>query len=290
MRVVVIGAGGQLGQELLRVLPAETTVPLTRRDLDLRNPDAVTQRLARLAPTAVVNAAAYNRVDGAEDEPAEAVAVNALGPAAVAQVCGELGVYLVQLSTDYVFDGRATRPYTEDDAPNPLGAYGRSKLAGELLARALAPRCAIVRVAGLYAAGGSRAKGGSFVDRVLAQARRGERLRVVADQVTAPTWARDVAAALARLLPHLLHGKAPAAVYHMTNAGACSWHEFARVALELAGVETAVEPITTAELGARAPRPAYSVLANTRLAALGEPPLRSWREALAAYLAAAEEA
>src|SRR5881628_2513510 len=211
MRVVVIGAGGQLGQELLRVLPAETTVPLTRRDLDLRNPDAVTQRLARLAPTAVVNAAAYNRVDGAEDEPAEAVAVNALGPAAVAQVCGELGVYLVQLSTDYVFDGRATRPYTEDDAPNPLGTYGRSKLAGELLARALAPRCAIVRVAGLYAAGGSRAKGGSFVD-----------------QVTAPTWARDVAAALARLLPRLLHGDAPAAVYHMTNAGACSWYEFAR--------------------------------------------------------------
>ena len=290
MRVAVIGAGGQLGQELLRVLPAETTVPLTRRDLDLRNPDAVTERLAQLAPTAVVNAAAYNRVDGAEDEPAEAVAVNALGPATVAQVCGELGVYLVQLSTDYVFDGRATRPYTEDDAPNPLGAYGRSKLAGELLARALAPRCAIVRVAGLYAAGGSRAKGGSFVDRVLAQARRGERLRVVADQVTAPTWARDVAAALARLLPRLLHGEAPAAVYHMTNAGACSWHEFARAALELAGVEAAVEPITTAELGARAPRPAYSVLANSRLAALGEPPLRSWREALAAYLAAAEEA
>jgi dTDP-4-dehydrorhamnose reductase len=142
-----------------------------------------------------------------------------------------------------------------------------------------------VRVAGLYAAGGSRAKGGSFVDRVLAQARRGERLRVVADQVTAPTWARDVAAALARLLPRLLGGEAPAAVYHMTNAGACSWYEFARAALELTGVEAAVEPITTAELGARSPRPAYSVLANSRLAALGEPPLRSWREALAAYLA-----
>jgi dTDP-4-dehydrorhamnose reductase len=193
----------------------------------------------------------------------------------------------VHVGTDYVFDGRTTRPYTEDDAPNPLGAYARTKLAGELFAQALAPRHAILRVAGLYAAGGSRGKGGNFVDKVLAQARAGKPLRIVADQVTAPTWARDVAEAMARLVPRLVEGRAPFGVYHVTNAGGCSWYEFARAALELAGVDADVTPITTAELAAPAPRPAYSVLANDRLAAAGEPPLRSWRTALAAYLAEA---
>jgi len=227
-----------------------------------------------------VNAAADNRVDAAEHDPAPALAVNALGVAALAEACRATDALLVHMSTDYVFDGRAARSYTEDDPPNPLGAYARSKLEGERLVQALAPRHAVVRVAGLYAAGGS-----GFVDRVLARARASRRLRVVHDQVTAPTWARDVATALARLLPRLVAGDAPGGIYHMTNAGACSWYEFACTALALAGVDAEIEPITSAELAAPAPRPAYSVLANTRLAAIGEPPLRSWRDALAAYLA-----
>jgi len=287
MRIVVVGAAGQLGRELLRVLPRETTVPLTRSDLDLRDIRAVSARMAALRPAAVVNAAADNRVDAAESEPEEAVAVNALAVAALASACRQTAAHLVQVSTDYVFDGSAGRPYTEDDPPHPQGAYARSKLAGELIAQALAPRHAVVRVAGLYAAGGSRGKGGSFIDRVLAQARRpgGAPLRIVADQVTAPTYARDVATALAHLLPRLLAGDAPDGIYHVTNAGACSWYEFACAALELAGVAAPIDPITAAALGAPAPRPRYSVLANTRLAAIGEPPLRHWREALAAYLA-----
>jgi dTDP-4-dehydrorhamnose reductase len=284
MRTVVVGAAGQLGRELRRSLPAEGTVALTHGDLDVTDASAVAARLAALAPTVVVNAAADNRVDAAEGDPGPAIAVNALAVGTLAAACRATGAWLVHVSTDYVFDGRATRPYTEDDAPNPLGAYARSKLAGELLARTLAPRHAVVRVAGLYAAGGSRGKGGSFVDRVLARARAGEPLRIVADQVTAPTWARDVATALTRLLPRLVGGGAPGGIYHLTNAGACSWHEFARAALELAGVRATVESITTAALGAPAPRPAYSVLANTRLAAAGEPSLRPWRDALAAYL------
>jgi dTDP-4-dehydrorhamnose reductase len=266
------------------VLPPADTVALARRDLDLRDGAAVAARLAAHAPAAVLNAAADQRVDAAEDDPAEAVAVNALAVATLARACRSLGAVLVHVSTDYVFDGRAGRPYHEDDPPHPAGVYARSKVAGELLAQALAPRHAIVRTAGLYAAGGSAQKGGSFVDRVLASAREGKRLRIVADQVTAPTWARDVATALARLVPRLVRDQAPSGVYHVTNAGACSWYEFALAALAAGGVEATVEPITTAELAARAPRPAYSVLANTRLAALGEPPLRSWQEALAAYL------
>src|SRR5881296_2269873 len=209
MRVVVVGGTGQLGRELARVLPGADTTVLSRAELDLTDTAAVAPRLAALAPSAVLNAAADNRVDAAEQDPAPAMAVNALGVAALAEACRRTGALLVHMSTDYVFDGRAGRPYTEDDPPSPLGAYAQSKLAGELLARALAPRCAVVRLAGLYAAGGTRAKGGSFVDRVLARARAGEQLRIVDDQVTAPSWARDVAAALARLFPRLVRGDAP---------------------------------------------------------------------------------
>jgi dTDP-4-dehydrorhamnose reductase len=286
MRVAVVGAAGQLGRELCRLLPAAETIALTRAEADLRDPPGLHARLAAAAADVVVNCAADNRVDAAEADARDAIAVNALGVAALARHCGERGALLVHVSTDYVFDGRAARPYAEDDPPRPLGAYARTKRAGELFVQALAPRAAIVRVAGLYAAGGSRGKGGSFVDRVLAQARAGAPLRIVADQVTAPTWARDVAEALVRLLPRLADGTAPGGIYHATNAGACSWYEFACAALELAGVRAAVTPITTAALGAAAPRPAYSVLANRRLAAAGVPPLRPWRDALAAYLAA----
>ena len=284
MRIAVVGAAGQLGRELCRLLPADYTVPLTRAEADLHDTAVVRACLDAVRPDVVVNCAADNRVDAAESDARDAIEVNALAVAALARHCRDHDALLVHVSTDYVFDGRATRPYTEDDAPNPLGAYARTKLAGELLAQALAPRHAIFRVAGLYAEGGSRGKGGNFVDKVLAQARAGRPLRIVSDQVTAPTWARDVAEAMARLVPRIAAGAAPHGVYHVTNAGACSWFEFAKAALEVAGVRAEVAAITTAELNAPAPRPAYSVLANGRLAAVGEPVLRSWREALDAYL------
>jgi dTDP-4-dehydrorhamnose reductase len=285
VRVLVIGAAGQLGRELVPALPSGAAIALGRDALDLRDAAAVAARLAAERPDAVVNVAADNRVDAAEREPEAVRAVNAVAVGQLARATAASGAFLVHLSTDYVFDGATRAPYPEDAAPNPLGAYARAKLEGERLCAAHAPRHAIVRTAGLYAAGGSRGKGGSFVDRVLAQARRGEPLRVVDDQVTAPSWARDVAAALARLLPRWLGGDAPPGVYHVTNAGACSWHQFARAVLDDAGVTAEVTAISTASLAAAAPRPAYSVLANRRLAALGEPPLRHWRDALGRYLA-----
>jgi dTDP-4-dehydrorhamnose reductase len=285
MRVVVVGAAGQLGRELLRVLPPGETVGLTRADLDLRETDAIAPTLAALAPTVVVNATAENRVDAAEDDPTDALLVNAFAVGAMARACRALDAVFVHVSTDYVFDGRADRPYTEDDPPNPESAYARTKLAGELLVRSVAPRHAVVRVAGLYAHGGSRDKGGSFIDRILAQARAGRPLRVVDDQITAPTWARDVAEAIGRLVPRLRDGGAPSGLYHATNAGSCSWHAFACAALELAGVAAELTPVSTATFAAKAPRPRYSVLANVRLAAAGVPALRPWRDALAAYLA-----
>ena len=287
MRIVVVGAGGQLGRELARVLPRDATL-LPRRELDVRDEAAVATRLAAECPDVILNAAADNRVDAAESAPGDAFAVNAKGAAHVARAAAALGALLVHCSTDYVFDGQARRPYREDDRPNPQSAYGRSKHAGERLTAGLAPRHVIVRLAGLYARHGSRGKGGSFVDRLLAQAEGGAALRVVADQVTAPTWARDAAEALASLLPRWVDAGAPLGVYHLTNAGECSWHAFAAAALACRGRREAVVPITTAALDAPAPRPAYSVLANARLAALGVPPLRHWREALAAYLASAD--
>ena len=286
MRVVVLGAAGQLGRELVRVLPPAETIALARADLDVGDADAVAARLDALRPDVVVNAVADNRVDVAEQDPGPATAINAAAVGAIARASAAANAFLVQMSTDYVFDGRARRPYTEADAPAPLGAYARSKLEGERLARTIAPRHAVVRVAGLYARGGSRGKGGSFVDRVLTRARAGDVLRVVDDQVTAPSWARDVAATLAALLPRWAAGTAPGGVFHLTNAGECSWYAFARAVLREAGVAATMEPITTAALAAPAPRPAYSVLADTRLAALGLPPLRSWDAALAAYLRA----
>ncbi len=289
MRVLVIGASGQLGRELVRALPPDVASPLDHAALDVRDAAAVAARLDAARPDVVVNAAADNRVDAAESDPSDAQAVNADAVGHLARAADRAGAFLVHMSTDYVFDGTAHEPYAEDAAPNPLGAYARSKLAGEHACAAHAPRHAIVRLAGLYAAGGSRGKGGSFVDKVLAQARRGDPLRVVDDQVTAPTWTRDVATALVRLVPRWLAGDAPPGVYHVSNGGACSWYGFACAALELAGVPAAVTPISTATLGAPAPRPAYSVLANTRLAALGEPPLRHWRDALAAYLESAPD-
>jgi len=284
MRIAVVGATGQLGRELCRLLSPADTVALTHAEADLHDAAGVRDALDTARADVVVNCAADNRVDAAETDARDAIAVNALGVASLARWCRDHDGLLVHVSTDYVFDGRATRPYTEDDAVGPLGAYARTKLAGELLTQALAPRHAILRVAGLYAAGGSRGKGGSFVDKVLAQARAGKALRIVADQVTAPTWARDVAEAMVRLVPRLVEGKAPFGVYHVSNAGACSWYEFARAALELADVRAEVTPIATADLGAAAPRPAYSVLANPRLAAAGVPPLRPWRDALLEYL------
>ena len=285
MRLLVIGATGQLGRELVRALPAGAAIALGHDALDLRDAAAIAARVAAERPDIIVNAAADNRVDAVEADATSAEAVIAHAVGDLARAAHAAGAFLVHTSTDYVFDGRAREPYREDAVPNPLGAYARSKHAGEVLCATHAPRHAIVRLAGLYAAGGSRGKDGSFIDRILVQARRGDRLRVVDDQVTAPTWARDVASTLVPLLPRWIGGDAPAGIYHMTNAGECSWYEFACAALAAAGVTAEVTPVPSSAYAASAPRPAYSVLANTRLATIGEPPLRHWREALAAYLA-----
>jgi dTDP-4-dehydrorhamnose reductase len=281
MRVAVTGAAGQLGRALVGLLGPRTAWAGGRDELDVTDPAAIARVLDRVHPDVLINAAAFNDVDGAEAAPGPAMAVNAVAAGHLARACRERGAVLVHVSSDYVFDGAKREPYREDDCPRPLNVYGVSKLAGCLLVAAAGGPHLIVRTSGVFGPGGNRVKGGSFVERILARARGGQALRVVADQVFAPTYAPDLAAAIVSLLDRGARG-----LVHVTNCGSCSWHELATAALEMAGVRASVEAIGSSELGAAARRPAYSVLANERARAAGLAPLRPWRDALAEFLRA----
>ena len=281
-RFVVIGATGQLGSDLVRTFdrPGEL-IPLGSRDLDVLDAAQVRSTLATLRPTVVLNATAYNLVDRAEEERPRAFALNAEAVGSLAATCHSLGAVFAHFSTDYVFDGRKRTPYEESDAPAPLGVYGESKLAGERLALERCERTVIFRVSGLFGIAGSSGKGRTnFVETMLRLAREGKPLRVVADQVLGPSYTLDLARKVWVVLPKVAHS-----TYHLTSGGQTSWYDFARRAFRLTGVTADITPVTAAEFGARAPRPAYSVLGHAHLAALGEDDLRSWDAALAAYIA-----
>jgi dTDP-4-dehydrorhamnose reductase len=274
VKYAVIGSAGQLGRDLVPRLPGEV-VPLMREHADLTRPDLLRSTLAGQRPDVVVNCAAYNLVDRAEAEPEDAFAVNAWGVRHLAMICRDLGCVLVHFSTDYVFgldDARRT-PYTETVAPGPVSVYGLSKLAGEYIVRALCPRHFVIRTCGLYGVWGSGGKGGNFVETMLRLAKEGKRLPVVTDQVCTPSYTVDVATGAAELI-----GKERFGLYHLTNAGATTWYDFARTIFEMSGVKVDLVETTSAALARPARRPSYSVLATAL------PPLRSWRDALAGYL------
>lgn len=275
MKTLIVGASGQVGAALARRLGEAATPLRGRGDLDLRDAAAVARAVSEARPRVVFNLAAYNAVDAAEADAEGAFAVNALGPLHLARTCRAAGALLVHFSSDYVFDGRDQRPIPEDRCPRPLSVYGASKLAGETLVAATGVDHLIVRTSGVFASGGSRDKGGSFVERVVERARGGQTLRVVDDQRFAPTYAPDLAQAALALVDAGARG-----VFHVTNDGACTWHELAVAALEEAGVSAPVEAITSADLDAPAARPRYSVLDTARYRALGLAPLRPWRDAL----------
>jgi dTDP-4-dehydrorhamnose reductase len=278
LKALVTGAGGQLGRALVARLGASAQ-PLTHGDLDVTDAAAVSAVVESARPDVVINATAYNKVDAAESELEAAFAVNATAVQNLALAAKRVGALLVHVSTDYVFDGAQSRPYVEDDAPSPINAYGRSKRAGEMALEAVGAPALLVRTSGVFGPGGSRAKGGSFVDRILERARTGAALRVVDDQRFAPTYAPDLAAALVGLLAAKATG-----IVHVTNEGTCSWYELAVAALEVAHVGATVDRISSTELAAPARRPAYSVLSNARYLEWTGAPLRPWRSALAEML------
>lgn len=285
MRILITGAGGQLAGELTRALEGHDLVPLAHRQLDVTDRLKLRTIVRCAAPDVVINTAAFHRVDDCELEPERAFAVNALGPRNLALACAEMDAALVHVSTDYVFGGDKGAPYGEDDVARPLNAYGISKLAGELFVRSILPRHYIVRTAGLFGPPtgrgrrGTSGKGGNFVTTMLRLAREGREIRVVDDQRLSPTSARHLAGKLSWLIGTEAYG-----LYHVTNAGDCSWYELARAVFEEAGLSPRLTPTTTEAFSARARRPVCSVLAHGALERLGADDLPHWREALREYL------
>jgi dTDP-4-dehydrorhamnose reductase len=275
----LIGANGQLGQELQRVYADHNLIPLTHADLEVTDRKQTEEALERYAPDLILNTAAYHRVDECEEYPARAYEVNALAVRHLAQWARAHGAILVHFSTDYVFDGTLRRPYTEADPPGPLSAYGISKLAGEYFIRAIHDRHYVIRTCGLYGIAGSSGKGGNFIETMLRLATDGKEVRVVEDQVLTPTSAKELARKVRQLVETGAYG-----LYHITNAGACSWYEFAAAIFELSGLKPRLQPTTSAAFGVRAKRPAYSVLDNANLRSLGLDDLRDWGDALGEYL------
>jgi dTDP-4-dehydrorhamnose reductase len=282
MKVMIIGAGGQLGGDLQRLLPAETCVPLTHADIEITDSESVRQAFDRHKPDVVINTAAFHRVDDCETQAERAFQTNAIAVRALAQACRQFGAVLAHFSTDYVFDGAQSEPYVETDRPGPLSVYAASKLAGEYLVMATHPRHFVIRTCGLFGLGGSRSKGagGNFVETMLRAAAQGKRLRVVRDQVVTPTATADLARKVLDLLRTGSYG-----LYHITAHGSCSWYEFARTIFELEGVQADLQAVTAADFGAPARRPSYSVLRNQHLELVGMEDLPPWQDGLKRYLA-----
>ncbi|MBL7184440.1 MAG: dTDP-4-dehydrorhamnose reductase [Anaerolineae bacterium] len=274
MRIVITGHKGQLGRALQEVLKRETLFGLDLPEHDITDRQAVIQAIADFAPQVVIHAAAMTDVDGCERDPDAAYRINGLGTQNVALACQRCGAAMVYVSTNEVFDGTKGEPYLEFDQTNPINAYGRSKLAGEFFTRTLLNRFYIVRTAWLYAQGGS-----NFVTKMIHLANDRGELRVVADEISSPTYAPDLAEAIAKLIRTDHYG-----IYHFTNQGVCSRHDFAIKILELAGRgRVPVHPITSDQYARASAPPPYAPIRNFCAATALGITLRPWEEALQAY-------
>jgi len=287
MRIVLTGAEGQLGWELQRSLaPLGTVMAFDRGAMDLSNPERIRARVRAIDPGLIVNAAAFTAVDRAEAEEAAAYGVNAVGPGVLAEEAKRSKAWFVHYSTDYVFDGEKSDAYTEEDLPNPLNAYGRSKLAGEAAVAAAGGQHLVLRTSWVYASRRS-----NFLQTMLRLSAEREELRVVDDQYGAPTWARMVAEAtalaLVQIMRHQLEHSAVTGTYHLTCGGSTSWHGFAQAIFDEASMPKTprVAAITSADYPTPARRPRNSVLSNTKFEQVFGVRMPHWRAALAACLA-----
>lgn len=280
MKALIIGASGQLGQDLVAAF-GDDAVGLTHADFDVTDGLGVLRTIGEIQPDWVVNTAAYHRVDDCELNPTLAFAVNATGARNVALAAKEVGAGVVFYSTDYVYGGvnrPRHAPHLESDVPEPLNVYGVSKLAGERLVMNANSRHIVVRTAGLYGTATSR-KGWTFPELMVNKGRNDGWAKVVVDQALSPTYTYDLAATTKALMERDASG-----LFHLTNGGECSWFEFAQETFDIAGVAVNLEPATTSTGDRRARRPPYSALESERLSAFGVEPMRPWKEALAHYL------
>ena len=281
MKVVVIGANGQLGSDLCQELGTSNLVPLLHSDIEITDMDSIKAAFEKHQPDVVINTAAYHQPDQCEDNPDKAYLINSLGVRNLAVAAQEYGIRLAYISSDYVFGGdeRRSVPYTEFDSPSPLNIVGKSKLIGEEFSQHLCTRHFIIRVSGLFGVRGSSVKGGNFIETILRIARERGEIRVVNDQIFSPTYTRDAARKIAQLVSTNYYG-----VFHITNRGQCSWYELAVEAIKLVALEVHCLPITSEQYPQKAKRPHFSVLDNYHLRLLGMDDMRSWQESLKAYL------
>jgi dTDP-4-dehydrorhamnose reductase len=280
MKIVLIGADGQLGTDLNRSLKDQYDVqPCFYPEVDITRPADLRVMLEDHKPAMVINTAAYNLVDKSEHEPEAAFRLNALAVRSLAALCRDIGAILMHFSSDYVFDGHRRSPYTEEDMPRPLGVYGVSKLAGEYFVSSTLDRHYLIRTCGLYGEAGCWGKGSNFVDSMVSMARQGHPLRVVDDQWVTPTSTRELALRIRELITSGAFG-----LYHMTNEGQCTWYAFAREIFDRLGLDPSLSAIDSDSYPASARRPAYSVLENMQAYRLGITRFSPWQDALETYL------
>ena len=259
--------------------PTYEVIPLTHADIEITDIDSVKKQLTGYKPDVVINTAAYVRVDDCEIYPEKAFLVNTTGALNVAKISDEIGAIDVYISTDYVFDGEKCEPYTEKDLPNPLNVYGMSKYAGEIFTRNYSRKYYIIRVASLYGKAGASGKGGNFVETMIKKAKNKEKITVVDDMVMSPTYTRDAARAIKKIIEKDL----PYGIYHASNSGFCSWYEFAKKIFELLNLEVDLKPISAKNLTRKAKRPIFSALENKKLSKHNLK-MPSWQEGLKKYL------
>ena len=282
MKIAVIGADGQLGRDVVRAFEGngDEVYGLTHAEVEIANIDSVVKALQSALPAVVVNTAAMHHVERCEQDPGAAFDVNALGARNLAEGTRALGMLLMHISTDYVFDGNKGEPYIESDAPLPLNVYGNTKLAGEHFVRTLNPRHFVLRTSALYGKAPCRGKGGlNFVELMLKLARERGKVRVVDSEVVSPTPTAELAEQIVALCRTEAYG-----LYHATAEDSCSWFEFARAIFDVTNTAVQLEVAGPNEFPAKVPRPIYSVLENRALKAQGLNLFKTWRESLSNYL------
>lgn len=279
MRICIIGSKGQLGTDLIKEFEDKhETIGLTHQEIEVADINSCLTLKKHQPLDVVINTAAFHKTDQCEDEPAKTFSINSIGAKNVATISQEIGAITIFVSTDYVFDGTKTEPYTEYDVPTPINTYGISKLAGELFTRQN-PKHYIIRVASLFGSAGASGKGGNFIETMIAKAKKNEPISVIDDMKMSPTYTRDAAS----IVKKLLELKLPFGTYHLTNSGYCSWYRFAEEIFHDLGMTPVLTPIKTNQLAMKARRPMFSALKSNRLSNHGIQ-IRDWNEALRAYL------
>ena len=276
MKVLVLGARGMLGQELVKVFYDKEVIAWDRDDLNIADRGEVFRKIEGVKPDVILNAAAYNAVDLAEEEKEAAFLINAEAVKNLSEMSKKIGSILVHYGTDYAFDGEKESGYTEDDLTDPQSSYGRSKVQGEKYLQEMGGKFYLMRLSRLFgkAGNGENAKK-SFVDMILNLAKEKEALEIIDEELSSPTYAPD----LAKLTKKIVANKMPYGIYHGANGGSCTWYEFAKEALKLKNISCKLIPVPASQFPRSAARPKYSILLNTKLS-----PARSWREALKEYL------